>query len=348
MKNIIILFLKTTMLLTACNKTDYVVNSEESTPVVKQVSTFPVIIDQDIQYAQGLGYDDSSTSSFPIPLKLDVYYPDNEVTNRPVIMFIHGGSFMGGSKLKPEIVDMANYYASRGWVFVSIDYRTSKDLGNIAEIPPNNELHYYIGIAPQDWITYSQEITSSPEETKTIIAMYAAQRDAKAALRWVVANSGIYNIDTNFITVGGGSAGAITAITLGISNKEDFRDELTISEDPTLSSTNLNETYTVRSIINFWGSNIKLELFDLVFGLNRYDTNDPELFIAHGTNDENPSTPFSEATELQGIYDSLDIYSELVPLNGYGHGAWNATVDGKSLSDMSFDFLVERQNLRVE
>ena len=118
MKNIIILFLKITMLLTACNKTDYVVNSEESTPVVKQVSTFPVIIDQDIQYAQGLGYDDTSTSSFPIPLKLDVYYPDNEVTNRPVIMFIHGGSFMGGSKLKPEIVDMANYYASRGWVFI--------------------------------------------------------------------------------------------------------------------------------------------------------------------------------------------------------------------------------------
>ena len=223
MKNIIFLFLKITMLLTACNKTDYVVNSEESTPVVKQVSTFPVIIDQDIQYAQGLGYDDSSTSSFPIPLKLDVYYPDNEVTNRPVIMFIHGGSFMGGSKLKPEIVDMANYYASRGWVFVSIDYRTSKDLGNIAEIPPNNELYYYKGIAPQDWITFSQEITSTPEETKTIIAMYAAQRDAKAALRWVVANSGIYNIDTNFITVGGGSAGAITSITLGISNKEDFR-----------------------------------------------------------------------------------------------------------------------------
>ena len=205
MKNIIILFLKITMLLTACNKTDYVVNSEESTPVVKQVLTFPVIIDQDIQYAQGLGYDDSSTSSFPIPLKLDVYYPDNEVTNRPVIMFIHGGSFMGGSKLKPEIVDMANYYASRGWVFVSIDYRTSKDLGNIAEIPPNNELYYYKGIAPQDWITFSQEITSTPEETKTLIAMYAAQRDAKAALRWVVANSGIYNIDTNFITVGGAS-----------------------------------------------------------------------------------------------------------------------------------------------
>jgi predicted esterase len=178
--------------------------------------------------------------------------------------------------------------------------------------------------------------------------MYAAQRDAKAALRWVVANSGIYNIDTNFITVGGGSAGAITAITLGISNKEDFRDELTISEDPTLSSTNLDETYTVRSIINFWGSNIKLELVESIFGLNRYDTNDPELFTAHGNKDPNAFTPYSEAIELRDIYNSLGIYNHLETLLNAGHGAWNATVDGKSLSDMSFDFLVERQNLTIE
>lgn len=348
MKKIIFLFLKITMLLTACNKTDYVVNSEESTPVVKQVSTFPVFIDQDIQYAQGLGYDDSSTSSFPIPLKLDIYYPDNEVTNRPVIMFIHGGSFMGGSKLKPEIVDMANYYVSRGWVFVSIDYRTSKDLGNIAEIPPNNELHYYKGIAPQDWISFSQEITSTPEETKTLIAMYAAQRDAKAALRWVVANSGIYNIDTNFITVGGASAGAITSITLGISNQEDFTNEMDISEDPTLATTNINISYNVKNIINFWGSNIKLELVESIFGLDRYDINDPELFTAHGNKDPNAFTPYSEAIELRDIYNSLGIYNHLVTLLNAGHGAWNATADGKSLSDMSFDFLVERQNLTIE
>ncbi len=209
------------------------------------------------------------------------------------------------------------------------------------------------GIAPQEWIDYIQEIETYTEQTQQGIAMYAAQRDAKAALRWIVFNADNYNIDTDYITVGGGSAGAITAITLGISNKEDFRDELTISEDPTLSSTNLNETYTVRSIINFWGSNIKLELFDLVFGLNRYDTNDPELFMGHGKA-EDLQTPYEGALELQSVYDSLGIYNELNTLvyppddNPAGHGAWNATVDGKSLSDMSFDFLVERQNLSIE
>ena len=46
-------------------------------------------------------------------------------------MFIHGGGFTGGIKHKPEIVEMANYYASRGWVFVSIDYTTTEELGTI-------------------------------------------------------------------------------------------------------------------------------------------------------------------------------------------------------------------------
>ena len=70
--------------------------------------------------------------------------------------------------------------------------------------------------------------------------------------------------------------------------------------------------------------------------------------MAHGTDDRNPTTNFSEATELQEIYDSLGIYNELVSLEGEDHGAWNAEVNGKGLFEMSFDFIVSRQNLNVE
>jgi len=90
-------------------------------PIIRQMSSYSVNVTTDIVYAEGLSHDQSSISPFAIPLKLDVYYPDNNSTNRPVFMFIHGGGFTGGIKHKPEIVDMANYYASRGWVFVSID-----------------------------------------------------------------------------------------------------------------------------------------------------------------------------------------------------------------------------------
>ena len=108
-------------------------------------------------------------------------------------------------------------------------------------------------------------------------------------------------------------------------------------------------------MVYFWGSNIKLDVFEAVYELNqydRYDSSDPELFMGHGTA-EDPVTPYEESLELQGIYDSLGIYNKLVTLlkpNGdpIGHGAWNAIVDGKSLSELTFDFLVERQQLIVE
>jgi para-nitrobenzyl esterase len=53
------------------------------------------------------------------------------------------------------------------------------------------------------------------------------------------ANSETYNIDTNYITVGGGSTGVFLSIYLGVTEPEDYTNELSIAEDPTLSSTPL-------------------------------------------------------------------------------------------------------------
>ena len=174
--------------------------------------------------------------------------------------------------------------------------------------------------------------------------MYAAQRDSKAALRWIVANAATYSIDTEHITVGGASAGAITTVALGISDPEDFRDEISATDDPTLSTTNLDVSYEIQSMVYFWGSNIKLDVLEGVYGVDRYDADDPELFMAHGDQPD-PVTPYEEALELQEIYNNLGIHNELVTLEGEGHGAWDAKVNGKGLSELTYDFLVERQNL---
>lgn len=333
------------LLSSACNK-EKPVTIESEIPLVKAEAFYSVLIDENITYAEGLSYTRNNSRSVT-PLMLDVYYPEN-TTNRPLYMFIHGGGFKGGTKTKPEIENMADYFASRGWVFVSIDYRTTEELGTIRGMSAEDVVTLYKGIAPQEWVDFTFQNATSSEEVQTSIAMYIAQRDAKAALRWILANADTYNIDTNYITVGGASAGAISTITLGISNQEDFRDEMTITEDPTLSTTNLDQTFEVNSMVYLWGSNVKLELFQAIYGIDPYDDNDPELFLAHGTNDQNPGTPFSEATELEGIYNNLGIYNELIPLEGKGHGPWSATVNGKSLSEMSFEFIVDRQNLRIE
>ena len=308
---------------------------------------YGVITYQDIVYASGLGHTQNSVEPSPVQLKLDVYCPDTNSTDRPVLMFIHGGGFTGGIKHKPEIVEMGQYYASRGWVYISIDYRTTEELGDIDGKSEQEIIDYYNGIAPEEWVEHTFTGAESTKQIQQSIAMYAAQRDAKAALRWVVANADTYSIDIDEIAVGGASAGSITTIALGISNESDFRDEISIDEDPTLATTNLNETYDVKSMVYFWGSKLKLDVFEAVYGLNRFDANDPELFMAHGDG-KDLVTPYEGALALQDIYDSLNIHSELVTLEGHGHGAWNAVVDGKGLFELSFTFLVERQNLDLE
>ena len=92
------------------------------TPVVTAAPSYEVLVDSDIVYANGLSRTNSSTSAVEQSQLLDVYQPDNDSGNRPVFIFIHGGGFKGGTKTKPEIVEMADYFASRGWVFVSVDY----------------------------------------------------------------------------------------------------------------------------------------------------------------------------------------------------------------------------------
>ena len=122
---------------------------------------------------------EANTSASEFPLLLDVYEPDNNCSNRPVFMWIHGGGFTGGIKHNPEIVEIANYYASRGRVFISIDYRTTEELGNVQGMTEDQVFTYYKGIAPQEWIdTLINNAPTSGDFYKGI-AMYTAQRDAK-------------------------------------------------------------------------------------------------------------------------------------------------------------------------
>jgi hypothetical protein len=172
----------TVVLFIACSKNESTdLETNDGSPMVETDPSYMVVKEEDITYAEGLSHDESSTSSFAIPLKLDVYSPDNSATNRPIFMFIHGGGFTGGIKHKPEIIEMANYYASRGWVFVSIDYRTTEELCNAkvstacknklkqmlqndAQNGTNEVVTFYKGIAPVAWIEYAILQAKTPKE----------------------------------------------------------------------------------------------------------------------------------------------------------------------------------------
>ena len=73
-------------------------------------------------------------------LYMDVYFPENDdFQDRPLIFFMFGGSFVTGSKLSADVVNLCIQYAKRGYVAVAIDYRLSQ---NLLFFDPNEENAY--------------------------------------------------------------------------------------------------------------------------------------------------------------------------------------------------------------
>ena len=328
MNNKIFLTIVLTSLLLACTE-DKELIPNNTPPVVSQNATYEVLVTEDLIYGEGLSHESlNSPTATTLPLYMDSYVPDNNSQNRPLLVLIHGGGFSGGTKQQEPLVDMANYYAARGFVVFSIDYRLRGNKGTI----------------PQEWIDASSDIPA--ESIGQFYAIYPAHRDAKAALRWIVANAENYNINTDYITVGGGSAGATTSIGVGVSDLADYKEEITSSQDPTLTSTNYNQAYTVKTILDFWGSDSSIETLELIYGYQRFDQNIPSIFIAHGT--EDTTVPYSNAEDLKAIYQANNADFVFYALEGRGHGAWGTTIDGESLSDLSFAYVLEVQNLIAE
>lgn len=304
------------------------VSKQDSIPVVYSNAVFKVNVKKNITYGKGLTHETiNSVVAHEMPLKLDIYSPDNSSKNRPVIMLIHGGGFAGGNKEHKHIVSMSKYFASRGWVAISINYRLKKHKGTV----------------PKKWVDSATKIAK--ERAGQFISIYPAIRDAKAALRWVIANAKMYHVNTNYITVGGGSAGAISAITVGVSSQVDYRDELNTIKDPTLITTNFDKTYKVKTILNFWGGKTGLDILEKLYGKQRFNNDSPPLFIAHGTEDS--TVPFNQAEDLKAIYEKHGLPLAYYPLKGMGHGAWGAKVNNKPLVKLAFNFIAKQQNLAV-
>ncbi|MEM7106972.1 MAG: alpha/beta hydrolase [Bacteroidota bacterium] len=56
-------------------------------------------------------------------LQMDIYQPVGDAqTDRPVLLFVHGGGFAGGARDEPEIMDFCKNMARRGIVAASMSY----------------------------------------------------------------------------------------------------------------------------------------------------------------------------------------------------------------------------------
>ncbi len=138
-----------------------------------------VTVTSNIAYGQNATY--TGTNQI---LKLDFYEPTGDaLTNRPLIIFAHGGSFIAGSSTDMDVVSLCNHFAKKGYACASINYR--------------------LGFFPFDSIN-------------AVKAVARAVQDMKASIRFFYKDSkdgaNVYKIDTNNIFIGGSSAGAITAM----------------------------------------------------------------------------------------------------------------------------------------
>lgn len=297
-------------------------------PFVSRLETYEVRTTTHV-YGQGLSSPNwGSSFEEPMDLLIDVYEPVGAPVGRPLMMFIHGGGFRGGSRKGGAGELFGEYFAARGFVAASIDYRLAKHHGTI----------------PVAWTELvNRSIAEERKNPDQGLAMYPAARDAKAALRWLVAEQDRFGINPEFVTVAGGSAGAFLAVMAGVSDEGDFVDELDVLSDPTLRSTNRGETVDVDTVLDFWGGPGHLEMLALIDGGNRFDADDPALMIVHGTKD--PTVSYTAAETLADYYETSGAEYVLHPIIGGGHGGWNKQIDSKSLVELGFNYVLETQNL---
>ena len=116
-----------------------------------------------------------------VDMHLNIYYPEKHKKQdpTPVIIYFFGGAFLHGSPAQYE--QHCQYFASRGIVAISADYRViSRNKGN------------------------------------ALNCIY----DAKSAIRYVREHAEDLNIDPNKIVVGGGSAGGFLALQLAMNDSK--------------------------------------------------------------------------------------------------------------------------------
>ncbi len=119
------------------------------------------------------------------PLRLDLYLPPGGIEPRPLLVWIHGGGWSGGTRFPAP--PFATQLRNRGLAVASISYRLTSEAAQWGGAP----------------VTFPAQV-----------------HDVKAAIRWLRANATAYQIDPNRIGVWGASAGGHLAALAGTSGND--------------------------------------------------------------------------------------------------------------------------------
>lgn len=271
---------------------------------------YDVRASRDIVYGVGAVRGGTGT----IALTLDLYEPIGAPeAYRPVLVTVHGGGFLVGDKSASEHVALGEFFASRGFAVVSINYRLGRDAPpadpeQVANAEP------YLGLFP----------------AADIAAAHAAIVDTKTALRWVHANAEAYGFDSGRVFLMGDSAGGFCAVIAGTSESEqldtDFPDQTILPEN------HPDVACDVEAIVDLWGGAGPW--------IDAFDADDPPMMLVYGTDD----WLYEEGERLRDRCEAVGMMYEWVPLEGWEHGAWEAPMHGLPCAAAILGFL-ERQGV---
>ena len=131
-------------------------------------------------------------------LKLDIYQPKNDtLSSRPVIIFMHGGGFSGGTRTNEAEVKFAETAAKKGYVAVQISYRLTRK---------------------------GKSFGCDYEADGKMQTFKLAAEDFMDAVNYMVQNKEEYRIDTEKLIVGGSSAGAEAVLNAVYNERLMFED----------------------------------------------------------------------------------------------------------------------------
>ena len=238
---------------------------------------FPMIDSAaNIQYGEALNIKGEQEK-----LLLNIYTPPKGDTmkHRPLLIFIHGGGFQNNTRFGTYGSMICTKMAQRGYVTATIDYR--------------------LGI----------EGTKSNKDYAE--AMYRAQQDGKAAVRFFKRYAEQYGIDTTQIFITGSSAGSKTCLAMAYMQAADVPKEINTDKWGSLEGKSGNEGYSskVQGVIISWGALINYRWIR---------KGNAPLFNIAGTADK--TVPFDSSYDYHGFHYGAYILYQRCLLEGVPTG----------------------------
>lgn len=159
-------------------------------------NTFEYDSIMNLSYGSAIDYAGNNTD-----LLLDIYKPKGDQNcKRPLIVLVHGGSWVAGSKEDYDLIYLSRSFAKKGWVVANINYR----LGTHKAASYDKYLLCDVGVAPPcGYICDSSEVYR---------ANYRGMQDAKGAIRFMKSRNLIDSTDVNNVYIAGESAGGFIAL----------------------------------------------------------------------------------------------------------------------------------------